>query len=108
MSFLLADGGEQLLTWFNVILQGGAFALLTYIVIVMGPSTFRDNRIERETRDRRFEDIIRLMQERFAERSNQIVAAIEKQTALINQVNKEGAQRIESAVQVACKERRNQ
>lgn len=101
--------------WFAVLLQGGAFGLLTYIVAVLGPRYFRDAREERDKRDSNFIAMAEILQTKFAERNAILAQHIEKQTAyLTNSLEKQtadlgnslarAADRIEHAVQIASKD----
>lgn len=66
--------------WPSLILQGGAFMLLAYVVIRIAPSMMKDMRDERETRDLRFERVVALLQTSFLERNATILDAIKRQT----------------------------
>ncbi len=76
--------------WGSLVIQGGAFGLLAWIVIVLGPKTLkearealREAREEREHRDAKFVAMAEMQEAKFAERNANIVHEIEKQTAAI-------------------------
>jgi hypothetical protein len=73
--------------WGHLILNGGAFALLIYIVIFLVPKLMREAREERaaaaknaKDRDRLFQATIDTIQDRFTERTRDLLKGIEKQT----------------------------
>jgi hypothetical protein len=68
------DGG-----WPNLILQAGSFGLLAILVVWLGPNLFKELRAEREARDVRFENIVSMLQHKFEERNNALIAMIENQ-----------------------------
>ncbi len=88
--------------WGTLVLQGGAFALLAWIVMRLAPAVLKDAREEREKRESIFTAVIGALQDRQDTRNKEIVDAIEKaidrQTTLLNRGTTAGAQRIESAV----------
>src|SRR6266851_5497762 len=96
---VLAQGGEFLPPgWWNLIVQGGSFALLAYIAVYLAPKLLKDSRDERnavekthkeerETRDTKFEGVVqgleakfeatvRSMQGEFEVRNDKMIAAI--------------------------------
>jgi len=75
-SFLLAQTDAP--TWFSVVLHGGSFALLAYIVTVMYPKAAADARAEREGRDAKFAELIEKISDQFDTRNEKIVDAITK------------------------------
>lgn len=77
---LLAQVEPPLGGWGNLILQGGAFGLLTYIVVWMYPQSQKVNREEREKRDASFATLATVMQEHFETRNNFLIRAIQDQT----------------------------
>lgn len=69
--------------WFGVILQGGAFALLTYIVVWMAPDALKQAREERQSRDAIFSAIIDVIQLKTDERNKELIEAIRSQTTTL-------------------------
>jgi len=82
---------EPLGGWGNLLLQGGAFALLAYIVIRIYPQGTKEARDEREKRDALFGDLITNLQTKFEERNAAVVAELRVQTAALAAVIKESA-----------------
>lgn len=72
--------------WWNVVLQGGSFGLLAVLVVYLAPNVFKDMRLERETRDARFETLVNVMQARFEERNNAVIRAVEAHTVIIKEI----------------------
>lgn len=89
--------------WLSVFLQGGAFLLVVYIVIIVYPKAAKEAREEREARDARFVTVIDTLHGKFDERNTHVVAAVKEQTALISKAFEASASRIEFAVKTACK-----
>lgn len=71
------------MTWPSLLIQGGAFALLTYIVTVMAPKILAASISEREARDLRFIAAIELLNSGFAERARETSAAAELQAKIL-------------------------
>lgn len=84
--------------WLQVILQGGALGLLGYIVIYIYPRSAAEARMEREGREKAFGSLVALMQDKFEERNQRVVNAIERQTTALNAAIGHNTNRIESAV----------
>lgn len=76
---------DQMAGWGQLILQGGAFALLVYIVTVMYPKSVTESREEREKRDSNFTKMLDSQQEKFGSRNLTIVAALERQTSQLGE-----------------------
>ncbi len=68
--------------WFSLVIQVGAFGLLTYMVVVMYPKQQKDLRDEREKRDKLFLAMITDLQARFTERNALVVDAMKEETRL--------------------------
>ena len=91
--------------WAQIILQGGAFSLLVYIVAVLYPQSAKDVREERERRDTAFSAMIDRMNDKFDQRNNLIVTALEKQTVTMTASFREGMTRIESSIEASAPEK---
>lgn len=76
---MFAQGADPAAAWSQLIIQGGAFGLLVYIVVRLAPRIIDETKKERESRDIRFEALINLMQLKFEERNAKIVQAISDQ-----------------------------
>ncbi len=72
--------GDPSVGWGSLILQAGAFGLLTYIVIVLYPKQQKDVREERERRDDVFKSMLDTLQTKFEDRNREIVSALKEQT----------------------------
>lgn len=90
---MLFAAEEQFGGWMQLLLQGGAFALLAYIVVQLAPRLMSESRRERENREANFAALINTMQEKFetrnqilassiVEQTRRLVAEMEKQTAM--------------------------
>lgn len=106
--------------WAAVIIQGGAFMLVVYIVVRLYPQMSKESGEERERREMRLVGLVDSLQVKFEERNNKIVGlmldmqtkfegrnkevvdAVERQTFLINESFEKSAERIESAVTRSC------
>lgn len=88
--------------WGAMILQGGSFVLLVYIIVVMVPREIGQQRDERNAREKSLGDTVKLMQDGFDTRADKITCAIEKQTASIveavNKASKETAEQVATAI----------
>jgi hypothetical protein len=93
--------------WGTMILQAGAFGLLTYVVVFMYPRASKEAREERESRDQLFSGMVHTLQEKFEERNEKIVASVEKQTQALSTTFNESASRIEQALAAVCRLERN-
>lgn len=100
--------------WFQVVIQLGALGLLAYLVSVIGPKHFREERDERQQRDNQFLTHAQLLQDKFQDRNALLIQHIEKQTAVLaNTLEKQTGQlgqaldrqadKIERAVEHVCK-----
>lgn len=67
----------------SLVLQGGAFGLLAYIVAVLAPRMFAAAREEREARDKAFAVLVEGLQSRFEERTKALIEAMENQTRML-------------------------
>lgn len=72
-----ADG---IAPWISVVVQGGAFALIAYLITVLEPKRRDEERAEREKRDATFERIIERTYAEFDKRTDKTVTAIKEQT----------------------------
>jgi hypothetical protein len=66
--------------WGGLLLQGGAFVLLAYIVIVLAPRMFKESRDEREKRDALFQSVLTDLTKSHDNRTTAIIGAIHEQT----------------------------
>lgn len=98
-----APAADPLGVWGGLILQGGAFALLTYVVVRLAPMALKEAREEREKRDATFQAVITGLEVKFDERSEKIVRAVEAQTQSLASAVADSSRRIEAAVTTACK-----
>ena len=100
--------------WASLILQGGAFALLTYIIVYMWPkesSNARDERIKREVvftaaledMSAKFDKLVTTMNNKFDARNDRVVVALEKQTETLRQTFHDGSADIKTAFTAICK-----
>lgn len=89
--------------WGSLILQGGAFGLLTFMVTILIPREMKSAREERERRENHFAQILDNLNTKFDDRNGHLVNAIEKQTASLTQTYERGAERINNAVASVCK-----
>jgi hypothetical protein len=62
--------------WLSILLQGGSFGLLVYIVVVVYPNSAKEARTERETREEVYTKAIDKIENKFDERNNILVAAL--------------------------------
>ena len=69
---------EGLPVWFNVVMQLGAFGLLTVVVVVIAPRFLAEARKERESRDDRFEKITVALREGFQAALREQTVALER------------------------------
>lgn len=76
---------EPVAPWLSIIIQGGSFALIVYIVTIMWPRAQKDNREERERRDVRFEEMISTLHIKFHDRNQAVIEAIKGQATVENQ-----------------------
>lgn len=105
MIFGDANAVDPLAQWGSIALQGGAFGLLTYIVVVFAPRVMKESRDEREERDKRFSSIIDTLHARFEDRNKELIASVKDQTQILATSLQSSSARIESAVGNACKHR---
>ena len=80
MMLLFAQTVDSLGGWGSLVLQAGAFGLLTYIVIFSFPTYTKEVREERERREVAFTGLIDALQTKFGDRNALLRAAIELQT----------------------------
>ena len=66
--------------WLSLILQGGAFTLIVYIVCRLYPAEAKAAREERYSRDKVMTDLIERLQAKFEERNERLIESIDKQT----------------------------
>lgn len=59
---------QSLPEWFRVGLDTGAFALLTYVITILGPRLLKEERVFRENQDRRFSHSIARLEHRWERR----------------------------------------
>ncbi len=89
--------------WGTLILQGGAFALLVYIIAIMYPKETEAGRKERIERDTAFIAALTSMELKADVRNDRMVAALERQTTSLQvSIDKNGDQ-MRSAVSTVCK-----
>lgn len=102
-----ADTATPLGGWGSLVLQGGAFGLLTYIVAYLAPQLMKESRKEREARDQLFNTVMDALQTRFDDRNRavvkEIVGAVKDQTQILATALRSSSERIEGAVSNACK-----
>ena len=103
MLFADVAPADPLAMWGGLILQGGAFGLLTYIVVVFAPRVMRDAREERESRDKAFSSTIDALQTRFEARNQEVITSIKEQTQILATALNSSSSRIESSVSNICK-----
>lgn len=89
--------------WMQVVLQAGAFGLLSYIVIVLYPRATKDARDERAVRDESFTSLVSALQEKFENRNTLLADSIREQTKAITAEMKEQTESISRAVSGACR-----
>lgn len=89
--------------WASLLLQGGAFGLVTYIVVKLYPAAAREARAEREARDAMFSTTIQMLQTKFDERSDRIIGSISDQTDTLAASIADSARSIKESVTTACK-----
>ena len=89
--------------WASLILQGGAFVLLTYMITVLIPKEMKLAREERERQAGQFKTIVDDLNSKFDDRNGHIVNAVEKQSAILVGSFDRGAEKIFNAVNIACK-----
>lgn len=63
-------------SWASLIIQGGAFLLLSYVVVFMAPNFMREGREERAMLLDRFEKSLANIQTEFDKRNTAMLAAI--------------------------------
>jgi hypothetical protein len=71
--------GSPLQGWAAVLLQGGAFALVVYMVVVLFPQTHKEVVAEREA-------LINTLQTKFDERNNRLVDIENRQNVILEEV----------------------
>jgi hypothetical protein len=82
-------GQAELGPWPSLLLQGGAFVLLSYIVIVMAPKQAADQRAERETRDKLHKAEVETLETKFDERHvNAVKVITELNAAALKEMQK--------------------
>lgn len=69
--------------WTAIILQAGAFGLLTYVVVYLAPKALRDATAEREARDKMFNDLVMALQTKFEARNDKMIDSINQQTRVL-------------------------
>jgi F0F1-type ATP synthase membrane subunit b/b' len=69
---------EPLGGWATLLLQGGAFALLVYIITVMYPRATKDAKEERQNRDQTFAELVKEMHATFEDRNKSMADSIGK------------------------------
>src|ERR1700678_4225519 len=80
---------DPLGSWGSLILSGGSFVLLTYILTIMVPRELDKQREERSDRDKHFADLVIKLEDDCAGRTKDLAQKIEKQTAiLVNTMDK--------------------
>lgn len=89
--------------WGSLVLQGGAFGLLVYVVTVMYPRAAKDQREEREKQDEVFRKTLSDLQMRFEARNDKITVAVNAQTDKLATALTQNADRIEQAVASVCR-----
>jgi hypothetical protein len=75
--------------WGSLLLQGGAFVLLAYMVIRLAPQLFKEMREEREARDTKFATAIDNLQNKYDERNESITQTIAATSKDANDVIRE-------------------
>lgn len=89
--------------WASIILQAGAFGLLTYVVVVLFPRTMKEQTEERERRDKSFSTIVSSLQHEFERRNERIEKAIRDQTITLITELKDQNKIIRETMASACK-----
>lgn len=101
--------------WGTLILQGGSFVLLTYIVTILVPKGMRESRDERETRDDKFltallkkeessKESITTLHQQFEIRNQQIVLALREQTETLGETLEREVGKVQAAVSSVCRQ----
>jgi hypothetical protein len=72
---------ELLAAWVSVLVQAGALGLLAVLLTVILPREAAAARQERAASAREFARLVAQLQDRFDSRANELVLAIDKQTA---------------------------
>ncbi len=83
---MFAEGmTDPIAPWIALFLQGGAFALVVYIIAVMYPKAAKEAREERERRDVMFKEILDSQNDNFEKRNDKIVEALNEQSAILQE-----------------------
>lgn len=69
--------------WGQIILQGGSFVLLVYIIVIMYPRATREAREERASRDQLFAETIAAMNVGFEIRATKLATSTEENAKLV-------------------------
>jgi hypothetical protein len=102
---LIPSSADPLNGWGTLILQGGAFMLLVYIVVWMYPKAAKEQREERETRDQLFADLVKGLQDKDEKRSDKILEALYEQTGTLSTAFRDAAGDMKTAVAGICRGR---
>lgn len=89
--------------WGALILQGGAFALLAYIVIVLAPRMLTEAIKERQQRDESFSLLVGAIQDRFEVRNREIILALQEQTRILGTEIKVQTQVLRESMTQSCR-----
>lgn len=89
--------------WGNLILQGGAFVLLAYIIVVMVPKILGEMRVEREARDQNFTRLMDALQDRFDSRNAVLAQSIRDQTDSFRAQIEKQTVVLEKALSAVCR-----
>lgn len=99
-----ASSPDPLGGWGLLLLQGGSFALLVYILTIMVPKELDEQREERQNRDRHFADLVQKLEEDCSGRTEVLAAQLEKQTAILVNTLEKNARDAAAMVAAALKE----
>ena len=100
---MLAQTIEPLGGWGQLMIQAGAFGLLTYIVVFLFPTMRKEERDEREKRDAAFQAVIDALHEKFDERNSSIVDAVKDQTISLTTAMRDGEKSTREAMLTVCR-----
>ena len=69
-----------------VVLQGGAFLLLAYVVIYIYPQMRADDRAERDAREALHTKLIVMLQDKFKDRNDAIISVVDRNYELMHKI----------------------
>jgi hypothetical protein len=89
--------------WLSLVIQGGSFALVVFIVAYLYPKSAKEARDDRNERDDKWQALVATLQTKFEERNDKITAAFDRQTVFLSTSFADAAHRIEEAVVNVCR-----